>query len=312
MPLDAGTLAALETALADGFDYHRAMDVFILRAGVQAGALRAARARADEAAKNSPRGWTTASKRYVAQELITTLAADGERGERSVSGLITAILKHDFTNAQPSARDAVDYLRTRLKQDRQERVEREREQSQERARRTLDEERQRERAFSEREATRTSLRDNFFALLDEPDHQKRGYALERFLNEFLEFEGLQPRGSFRLETEQIDGSFASRGRTYLTEAKWVKEPIAGAEFGAFIYKIEGKTADTRGLYISVNGYSPNALDGLRNKGALGFVCIDGAHIVRALSPGQTFQSILDVIWRRADETGQAYLPVRDM
>lgn len=148
--------------------------------------------------------------------------------------------------------------------------------------------------------------------MDEPDHQKRGYALERFLNGFFEFEGLEPRGSFKLVGEQIDGSFVSRGRTHLTEAKWVKEAIAGAEFGAFMYKIDGKTADTRGLYISVNGYSPAALQGLKTKGALRFVCIDGAHLVRALSPGQNFQAILDLIWRRADETGQAYLPVSEM
>jgi hypothetical protein len=112
--------------------------------------------------------------------------------------------------------------------------------------------------------------------------------------------------------EQIDGSFSWRGRTYLTEAKWVKEPVAGAEFGAFIYKIEGKTADTRGLYISINGYSPTALVGLKGKGALRFVCIDGAHIVRAFGVGQSFQALLDAIWRRADETGQAYLPVSEM
>lgn len=78
MPFDAGTLHALETALADGFEYHRAMDNFVLRAGVSGACLQAARAGANEAAKNSARGWSTASKRYVAQELITTLAAAGD------------------------------------------------------------------------------------------------------------------------------------------------------------------------------------------------------------------------------------------
>ena len=156
------------------------------------------------------------------------------------------------------------------------------------------------------------LRSTFFDLIEEPNHQQRGYALERFLNDFLDFEGLDPRKSFRLVGEQIDGSFVWNGRTYLTEAKWVKEPVAGAEFGAFIYKIDGKTADTRGLYISVNGYSQAALDGLKGKGALRFICIDGAHIVRALGAGQSFAAVLNVLWRCADETGEAYLPVSEM
>jgi hypothetical protein len=81
-------------------------------------------------------------------------------------------------------------------------------------------------------------------LNEHQDHQQRGYAFERFLNELFEFEGLSPRGSFRIMGEQIDGSFAWANRTYLVEAKWVTEPVAGAEFGAFMYKIAGKTADT--------------------------------------------------------------------
>ena len=122
MSFDAGTLAALETALADGFDYHRAMGSFIVRAGVPPEVLQASRARANEAARHSPRGWTTASKRYVAQELLNTLTGDGERGDQCVSGLITAVLRHDFANSQQSARDAVDHTRIRFEQDRRERA----------------------------------------------------------------------------------------------------------------------------------------------------------------------------------------------
>ena len=96
----------------------------------------------------------------------------------------------------------------------------------------------------------------------------------------MSFEGLSPRGSFKIVGEQIDGSFAWLSRTHLVEAKWVKEPVAGAEFGAFLYKVQGKTADTRGLFVSVNGYSPQAIMGLNSKGELRFVCIDGTHLLR--------------------------------
>jgi hypothetical protein len=141
------------------------------------------------------------------------------------------------------------------------------------------------------------------------DHQARGYALETFLNEFMEYEGLGPRSSFKLVGEQIDGSFSWSGRTSLVEAKWVKEQVDGASFGAFDYKIRGKTADTRGLFISINGYSPTAIIGLNGKGALLFVCIDGAHLHRATEYGWDLQRVLRIVWRHADETGEAYLPV---
>lgn len=312
MPFDPGTLQALETILSDGFEFHRAMDAFIIRAGVPTQQLADARSRADVAAKNSARRWPNPPKRYVVQELITNLTGLGEAGDRYVAGLLSAVRKHNFANASASAREAMAQLEHCFERDHDERTTRERLHQLELERRARDEDRERERVHAEREANRQKFGSSFFALMEETNHQQRGYALERFLNEFFDFEGLDPRKSFKLIGEQIDGSFSWKGKTHLTEAKWAKDPVAGAEFGAFIYKIEGKTADTRGLYISANGYSPKALEGLKGKGALRFVCIDGAHVVRALAAGQSFQRVLEKVWRHADETGVAYLPVSEM
>jgi hypothetical protein len=309
MPFDASTLAAVETALCDGFEYHRAMDSFIVRAGIPNTQLLAARARADEAARNSARKWPSAPKRYVAQELLTELCGEGPTGERLVASLITAVLKHNFNGASRSAQDAVAHLRARVDADRQERRDREAEKKEDLRRQQEEETQRRVRSFVARADTREAFKTRFFALMQEENPQNRGYLLESFLNEFLHFEELDPRGSFKIVGEQIDGSFTWKNRTFLTEAKWVKEPVAGAEFGAFIYKLGGKTEDTRGLYVSINGYSPEAIKGLKGKGALRFVCIDGAHITRALSVGMTFPNLLERIWRHADETGEAYLPV---
>jgi hypothetical protein len=85
--------------------------------------------------------------------------------------------------------------------------------------------------------------------------------------------------------------------------------VAGAEFGAFSFKIEGKTADTRGLFIAINGYTETAIQALNSKGALRFVCLDGAHLMRAFEPGCSLVRVLEVVWRHADETGEPYLPV---
>jgi hypothetical protein len=81
------------------------------------------------------------------------------------------------------------------------------------------------------------------------------------------------------------------------------------DFGAFSFKIEGKTADTRGLFVSINGYTEPAITALNGKGALRFVCLDGAHLMRAFHPGWSLVKVLEVVWRHADETGEAYLPV---
>jgi hypothetical protein len=55
-----------------------------------------------------------------------------------------------------------------------------------------------------------------------------GYSLEGFLNSLFEYEGLKPRGPFKIVGEQIDGSFTWGHRTHLIEARWVKEPRGGS------------------------------------------------------------------------------------
>lgn len=308
MPFDAATLANLEDALSEGFKYHDQLDVFAMRSGITKAHIDGARRDADTRAKQSQRkDYHRAPKRFVVQALLRSLSDLGAEGDRLVAALITGITRAPLEEATPNARAAIERLKAQIDVDRREkervRIEREKaEQEKER-----ENERQRHEAYLKHQREREALKARFLGLLSEGNAQSRGYLFETFLNELFSFEGLAPKASFKIVGEQIDGSFAWRGRTYLVEAKWVKDPIAGAEFGAFAYKLEGKTADTRGLYISVNGYSPQAIQGLEGKGALKFVCIDGAHIVRALSVGQTLAGILEIVWRHADETGAAYL-----
>jgi hypothetical protein len=48
-----------------------------------------------------------------------------------------------------------------------------------------------------------------------------------------------------------------------------------------MYKIEGKTVDTRGLFIVINVDSQETIVGLCRKGEVKAVCIDCAHLFRA-------------------------------
>lgn len=307
MPFDAATLGLIEDALSGCFKFHTNLDAFLIRSGMPADRLAEARARAE--ARNSGGRFSKAPKRIVVQEVLTDLAALGSDGDKIVAALVTGLAKSTFRDASPDSLAAIEALRSKIDLDREQKNEERRQQEEERARATRSTEQKREAERAATRAKRDLLRDRFTGLLDEANTQKRGYLLETFLNDLFEFEGLDPRRSFKLKGEQIDGSFSSRGRTCLVEAKWTKDPAAGAEFGAFNYKIEGKTVDTRGLYISVNGYSREAIEGMRAKGALKFVCIDGAHVMRALVSDDGIIPILDRIWRHADETGDAYLPV---
>jgi len=304
MPFGPHILALLETALAECFQYHSGLDTFLQRSGIGAQRLVAARQRAEDRNKASGR-FAKAPKRFVVQELLRDLGSGKPADDQLVATLITSICKGSFPDARQSGLDAIRELQAVQAVEQKEAAERRAQQ--EREQRTV--ERHREEARAAVEARRQQLREFFLALNESHNHQQRGFAFERFLNDFFDFEDLRPRGSFRITGEQIDGSFVWAARTYLVEAKWVREPVGGAEFGAFIYKIAGKTADTRGLYISINGYSPQAITGLNGKGELRFACIDGTHLLRSLEPGRDFKRMLEILWRHASETGEAYLPV---
>lgn len=52
------------------------------------------------------------------------------------------------------------------------------------------------------------------------DVQKRGYEFERYLKKLFEAFEMDPRGSYRTDVDQIDGSFVLNGNTILLEAKY--------------------------------------------------------------------------------------------
>lgn len=312
MAYDAATTGLLEEALSEGFGYHRELDNFLVRSGVTADQLKEARSRAEERGKQSRFGYTKAPKRFVAQEALSILAAGGPDGDRVLAALVTAFANGNFPNANTNGMDAIAAISGRITDEGANRDAERKSKESEASSRLAAAQLARSNALQLKRRQRDSLRDRFVGLNGEANAQARGYLLEQFLNDFFEFEGLDPRASFKTTGEQIDGSFIWRQRSNLVECKWTKDTTAGAEFGAFQFKIDGKSADTRGLFISINGYSADAVTALNGKGALQFICLDGTHIMRALESEQTLPIILSKAWRHADETGQAYLPANKL
>ncbi len=300
MPAGPHILSLLEEALSESFSYHNQLDAFVVRVGISLARLGAARARAE-----LRRGkWASAPKRIVAQEVLSEIGTGTGDDDRLVAEFVTAFCRGSFAGASPKGLAAIGALKAELAQDSKAAAER-REQA---CREQDTAQRLRDKAGEVKTGNRLAFKQRFFEMCAADDMpQARGYALERLLNEFLDFEGLHPRGSFKIIGEQIDGSFTWSGHTSLVEAKWTSAMIDGSGFGAFDWKIGGKTANTRGLFIAINGYTEQAITALNGKGSLRFICLDGAHLLRSFDFG--LSNLLDVVWRHADETGEAYLPV---
>lgn len=122
--------------------------------------------------------------------------------------------------------------------------------------------------------------------------QARGFAFEKYLREFFEDNGLQPRGSFKLIGEQIDGSFILHNEVYLLEAKWTSKPINKADLVVFNEKVSSKSGFTRGLYISYSGYSGEALQTFATGRTINIVLMTVQELAIVLSEKKDFQKFL--------------------
>lgn len=140
--------------------------------------------------------------------------------------------------------------------------------------------------------------------------QPRGYAFEKFLKQLFDAYGLAAREPFRLQGEQIDGSFQLGNETYIVEAKWQNSPTGVADLHVFHGKIEQKAAWTRGLFISNSGFTEDGMAAFgRGKRV---ICMDGLDLYEALNRELPLNRVLDRKVRRAAETGNPFVRVRDL
>jgi hypothetical protein len=105
---------------------------------------------------------------------------------------------------------------------------------------------------------------NSFLSLEKTERQKRGYGFETFLEQLFNLFGLAPRGSFRNTGEQIDGSFQLGNDSFLLEAKWINKPTAKPALVLFNDKVNSKPIWTRGLFVSISGFTGEAVEGFKS------------------------------------------------
>lgn len=174
----------------------------------------------------------------------------------------------------------------------------------------------RERAHEERMANEAvqerldELREEYFRILT-LSPQKRGYALEALMYNLFDLFDLDPKASFRVAGEQIDGSFSFEGTDYLFEARWEDSPTARAEIDAFDGKISRKLENTLGLFLSINGFSDDGVKAYSGGRSL-MILMDGAHLMAVLEGRIDLVSLLLRTRRHAAQTGNIYLRVHEL
>jgi len=158
-------------------------------------------------------------------------------------------------------------------------------------------------------------KDSFDYWLTPPDpvpkgwYQRRGFALERIISRILLTEGLEPKTHIRPSGEEIDGSFLYAERTFLLEAKWKAEPVPASDFYAFKGKVDGKLVGTIGVFVSMSGFSPDAVDALKFGKEINLILFNGSDFQLVAQGHLTFIAALRKKLRYAAEEGQPFLPL---
>ncbi len=137
-----------------------------------------------------------------------------------------------------------------------------------------------------------------------------GYAFEKFLKTLFDAYGLGARAAFRLQGEQIDGSFELGNETYLLEAKWTNIKTDAATLRSFDAKVQDKAVWSRGLFVSQSGFTEEGLHAFGRGKRI--VCMDGLDLYEMLNNGHHFPDVLAKKVRRAAETGNPFIRVRDL
>lgn len=141
------------------------------------------------------------------------------------------------------------------------------------------EEQKRGAAFREK---LNAILQRFYGYCQDSDAQQRGYGLEVILYDLFTLFELAPRGAFRRVGEQIDGAFTHNKDHFLLEAKWQQQKSNLADLRDLDGAVGSSLDNTLGLFISLSGYSEEALTGYLQGNRPRIICMDAAHLMHVL------------------------------
>lgn len=155
------------------------------------------------------------------------------------------------------------------------------------------------------------IKNVYFAMISSENHQERGFKLEKVLKNIFKIFDLDPKASFKIVGEQIDGAFTLNGTDFLFEAKWTKELVSISSLDAFSGKLSRKLENTLGLFLSINGYSEDAIKA-HTKGRKLMILMDGSDLMAVLEGRIDFVELLYRKKRFASQTGNIYLKIHEI
>ena len=163
-----------------------------------------------------------------------------------------------------------------------------------------------------RAARLAALQVQFRSMHSETDVQKRGYELERLLADLFRLYELEMTGSYKTDSDQIDGAFDFDSFTYLLEARWRSVVAVEADLVVFEGKIRRRLDATRGLFVSMAGFRPEVIDAHRLAHDQRLVLADGQDLALMLEGRIELPDALRAKVRGASVRGEPFVPLASL
>ena len=155
------------------------------------------------------------------------------------------------------------------------------------------------------------LTQEYYQLLSSANPQQRGYRLEKIIKELFDLFDLDPKASFKIIGEQIDGAFTFEGTDYIFEGKWQEKPVIASDLDSLAGKLSRKLDNTLGLFLSINGFSDDGVKA-HSSGRRTVILMDGSDLMAVLEGRIDLVQLLLRKRRHAAQTGNIYLRIHEV
>jgi hypothetical protein len=148
--------------------------------------------------------------------------------------------------------------------------------------------------------------------LEDMTPQVRGQRFNQFVADLLVFWGLDRVQASVRGTGEIDVTFAVDSTRFVLEAKWEQRPLDFGPIAKLRGRITQRLAGTQGVFLSMAGYTPEALSDMLRGQQPDMLLLDRTHLEAMLSgllsPNDLFGELVD----RASYRGEVYVAVKDL
>jgi hypothetical protein len=137
------------------------------------------------------------------------------------------------------------------------------------------------------------FRQEFEELYPMADTRERGTRFEKFMNDVFEYYSQRSEGPFRRTGEQLDGLFVFDNHPYYVEIRWKKSKANAADVSVLRDRAQaGFGGDTKALFLSFEGFSPECLRELEGRTDERVILMDGGDLMVVLQGSMGFDVLL--------------------